>query len=182
VTARASRRVVQGAALAAALLAGCSTSPVHGVARAAPTGRAAVAAAPASAACRFQVAGVEDLRDDRSLGRVGPRSVEGEDFPDWFKDGLARMPGYSMDATPVQLHVQVLKAYIHGMSTLKTANLVVRVRVDAPGRPPVTRNYRGVDDSMNWANGEGEMQAAFDRALVDLTQQLQADVAKACGA
>ena len=170
------------ATLAVALLAGCS-SPIKGVVRSAPAAAVqAQAAASTPSRCRFQVAEVEDLRDEKHLGHMGPRLVDGQDFPDWFRDALARIPGHSTEAAPVQLHVQVLKAYVQGISTMKSANLVVRARIDAPDHAPVSRNYRGVDDSVNWVNGEGEMQDAFDRALEDLTQQLQADLARACPA
>jgi hypothetical protein len=175
VSSRATRWLAPGALASVMLLAACASSPVKGVAR------AAVPAAPKeAAACRFQVADVQDLREDKALGRMGPRHVDAQDFPDWFKDGLARMPGYSTDPVAVQLHVQVLKAYIQGMSSLKSANLVVRVRIDGPGHAPAWHNLRGVDDSMNWVNGESEMQEAFDRALAGLTTQLQADLATAC--
>lgn len=167
------------------LLAGCATSPVTGVLRspALPPGAAVAppAATPSAANCRFQVAGIEDLRGEKSLGHIGPRAVDGQDFPGWFSDGLAQVPGYSADAAPIQLHLQVLKAYIQTQGSLKTTNIVVRVRIESPGRAAYKRDYRGVDDSMNWANGEGEVQEAFDRALTNFTQQLRVDLASACG-
>jgi hypothetical protein len=75
----------------------------------------------------------------------------------------------------------VLKAYVHGLVSLKSANLVVRVQFPANGTAAaMTKTYRGFDDSMNWSTSQGEIQEAFNTALDNLTAQIGTDLGKRC--
>ena len=111
---------------------------------------------------------------------MGRTRVGDQGFARWFSQAMASMPGHSREAAPRTLRVTVLKAYIQGIGTLKSANLVVRVHTTQQGQPPQTRLYRGADASLNWANTEAEIQEAFDRALANLAAQISADVQAPC--
>jgi hypothetical protein len=166
------------AALAAvcALLAGCAADRVQGL-------RASTApqAAPAAGACPFTIVAIDDRREEKGLGRLYRTRVDGEEsFPSWFADGLKATPGHAAQGAPVTLRVEVLRAYIHALSTMKSANLVVRVHMTTPDGALRSKLYRGVDGSTNWSNSESEVQAAFDNAMIHLRQQLQRDLALTC--
>ena len=111
--------------------------------------------------CAFTVETVDDLRGDDSLGALGLRPVSGEGFMRWFKQQLKELPGYGGAPPRTVLRVDVLKAYVQGLSTLKSANIVVRVRYVSAAKPePTVKVYRGVEGTVNWANSESEAQAA----------------------
>jgi hypothetical protein len=128
-------------------------------------------------ACLFSLEGLDDQRGRTDLGDIGRTRVEGEGFMEWFAAGLAALPGYTSGPSARRVRVVVLKAYVHGLGTLKSAQLVVRVhflaRLEA-------RTYRGADATMNWSNSEGEIQSAFDRAWADLAEQIGKDLAARC--
>ncbi|RQP25222.1 hypothetical protein [Piscinibacter terrae] len=168
------------AAVVASGLVGCAAERVSGLkAAAAATVSGVQAAAPS---CRFSVKAIDDKRDQADLGTVHTTRVGGEGFAQWFADGIAVMPGYSREAAPVELRIEVVKAYIQSLGTLKSANLVVKVQVAGNGAVPGSKVYRGVDGSVNWSSSESEIQAAFDAAMTSLRQQLAADQAGWCKA
>lgn len=168
-----------GLTLASVLFVACASERVSGVR--APAVRSAPEAGTAALGCRFAVRAIEDRRDDKGLGRLHATGVGGEGFAEWFADGIAAIPGYTSHEAPTELRLEVLKAYITGINTLKSANLVVRVHAaSAAGGATKSTTYRGVDGSINWANGEGEVQEAFDRALADLQRQLAEDLSRSC--
>ncbi|MDH6592765.1 hypothetical protein M2165_002654 [Variovorax sp. TBS-050B] len=166
------------AALAALLLAsGCASDRVAGLRR--PGAGAPQGATAATPACAFSLGGIDDRRDAQSLGQMGRTHVDGAGFDEWLRNGIASMPGYTPDAAPA-IRITVLKAYVHGLLTLKSANLVVRVQFPPDAAGAATRTYRGFDDSMNWSSSESEIQQAFDAALHNLTVQIGADLNKRC--
>ncbi|QNK71176.1 hypothetical protein [Variovorax sp. PAMC26660] len=168
-------------ALAAPLLlvAGCASDKVTGLQR-----RAAMAApqGPTASVCAFSLGGIDDQRDAQSLGQMGRTHIDGAGFDAWFRSGIASMPGYTGDAGAPAIRVTVLKAYVHGLASLKSANLVVRVQFppDVQGAGATTKTYRGFNDSMNWSTSESEIQEAFNTALDSLTTQIGADLKKRC--
>ncbi|MGJ3703210.1 hypothetical protein [Variovorax sp. AFSI2.2] len=164
--------------MALLFLVGCASDKVAGVQRRAGTAQPGDAAS----ACPFTFSAIDDQRDVRSLGQLGRTHIDGEDFNEWFIGGITSIPGYTRDPTAPAIRVSVLKAYLQGLATLKSANLVVRVQFAMDDAAAATRTYRGFDDSMNWSNSEGEIQTAFDRALTDLTRQIGTDLKKRCGA
>ncbi|OUM01165.1 hypothetical protein A8M77_17890 [Variovorax sp. JS1663] len=135
--------------------------------------------APAPA-CAFNLEDIEDRRETTELGQMGRTRIGGEGFTRWFADAMAAMPGHTHERTTRTVKVTVLKAYIQGLATLKSAHLVVRVQSAREGKASDARIYRGADASMNWANTEAEIQEAFDRALTDLTAQIATDLQASC--
>lgn len=164
--------------VAALALAGCAADHVAGVPRSAP--RNSSPAGTFATACAFNLEAIEDRRETPELGHMGGTRVGGEGFARWFADAMATMPGYTRERTARTLKVIVLKAYIQGLATLKSAHLVVRVQSAQDGQSWNPRVYRGADASMNWANTEAEIQEAFARALADLTAQIAADLQASC--
>jgi hypothetical protein len=159
------------------LLAGCASDQVTGLQRrtaAAPPG-------PALPACAFSLGAVDDQRDAQSLGQMGRTHIDGAGFDAWFSNGIASIPGYTRDAGAPAIRITVLKAYVHGLVSLKSANLVVRVQFSPEGSgATTTKTYRGFDDSINWSTSQGEIQEAFNTALDSLTAQIGADLKKRC--
>jgi hypothetical protein len=169
---------VAAIAAACALAAGCAAERVAGLNM--PASRPSISVAAGAAACPFTVKSIEDRRDDKSLGQLIRTKVSGDRFDEWFANGLASIPGHTADGARVEVRVEVLKAYIHGLSTLKSANLVARVSTSVDGGAPRVTTYRGVDGSTNWNSSESEVQEAFDRALNDLQRQIGADLSQSC--
>lgn len=160
---------------------GCASERVAGIQRRAGVAQQSHAGAAASApACAFTLNGIDDQRAIKGLGHMGITQIDGEGFSEWFAQGIASIPGYGRDAAAPAIRVAVLKAYVHGLGTMKSANLVVRVQFLSEGAAPAVHTYRGFDDTINWSTSEGEIQAALDRALVDLTAQIGADLKKRC--
>lgn len=166
-------------AMTMTLAAGCASDRVSGV----PSPVAHLAAIAANAGtCKFSVKSVSDLREESGLGNIGRTRVGDEGFRNWFENGITAIPGYQADTAPLTLRIEVIKAYVQGLSTMKSANLVVRVYPIDKNMALPPRVYRGVDNSGNWANTESEIQAALDRAMNNLQLQIGADIDKLCKA
>lgn len=169
---------------ACSVLAGCAPAARVAGLKAASTENAAPVprasdAVPAS--CRFSVESMRDLREQAHLGSLGVTQVDGNDFVKWLGAGIAGMPEYSAGPAPVALNFEILRAYIQGLGTLKSAHLVVRVKVSGDKARPFEKLYRGVDNSINWNNSESEIQSAFERAVTHLKQQISSDLPGLCG-
>lgn len=163
-----------------AVLAGCASQQVAGLPGRKASAGFAAAIPQVVPTCRFSVESIDDQRDTTSLGHIGVTRIDGQGFTEWFADGIATLPGYSRAPVAATVQITILKAYIQGLATLKSANLVVRLQSSHGSTPAFSRHYRGFDGSMNWANGEREIQVAFDRAMVDLTTQIAADMKDRC--
>jgi len=80
----------------------------------------------------------------------------------------------------LELHVELLKAYIQARSSLKTANVVARVGYVNGQTLVESRVYRGAYDSTNWFNSDSEWRSTFSEAERDLLRQIAADLARLC--
>jgi hypothetical protein len=168
-------------ALAAVVTLGGCADRVVGIRPAAvavPPTMGAATGAPST--CRFHVEAIEDRREGSDLGIMGRSRVSGEGFVSWFEKGIAATPGHSVEPAPVRIRIAVAKAYIQGLSTMKSANIVVKVRLTDAQGASTDKLYRGVENSTNWWNSEAEMQDAFEAALADLRRQLATDLAATC--
>ena len=162
----------------AAALGGCAADRVAGVREA--SAHPAAPAVPVAAVCPFAVDAVDDARGDIDLGMIGRTRVDGQQFVRWFTDRMAATSGFTRGPAPVRVRIEIAKAYVHGLSSMKSANIVVNARISGPDGQTMARTYRGVDSSMNWWNGEREIQDAFDLALQDLLGQVVPDISRAC--
>lgn len=174
--------VYAAVALAGASLAlvGCMAERVTGLRPPQPQGTPLQGASPPPA-CAFSIKSIDDRREDKSLGVLIRTKVDGDGFSSWFADGMAAIPGQTTpESATISVQIEVLKAYIHAIGTMKSANLVVRVTaVDAAGSRHQS-TFRGVDGSVNWNNSQDEVQVAFNAALADLQRQIGADLNKHC--
>jgi hypothetical protein len=145
--------------------------------------------------CSVYVQEIRDLRlaDEHTYGNIGGAPIYGPNMVDWMKTGLTTLDekGYRVDGpatvpvSPLQddvtIQVGVLKAYMESITTTKIATVVVRVsynKIDL--QAPVTRIYRGVDTSINWADGTGEVESAFERATAQVLDKVQTDLQGYC--
>lgn len=90
------------------------------------------------------------------------------------------MPGHS--ETPAALHLQIdlLKAYVQGLSTLKTANVVARVRYGIGEATLEDHVYRGTRDGTNWFNTDSEWLTTFASAQQNLLGKIANDIGRLC--
>lgn len=168
------RRVAVAAAVLA--LAGCAADRVAGIAASRD------ARPPVTQRCGFTLDGVEDRRDRGDLGQIGRTVVGADGFEAWLARGLDGCAIGDGASGRRRVRLVVFKAYVQGIGTMKAANLVVRARFFREGQPWKEADLRGVDNSINWANGEGEIQEALERALADLRRQVQDEVQRMCAA
>lgn len=163
----------------AALLWGCATTQVSGVSPS-PSFKKTPAEIDRTA-CPFSIEKIDDQRKEDDLGGLLWTHVDGTGFMHWFTDGMESIPGYTREHTERHIHITVLKAYIRGIHAMKSANIVVRVDDSLPtGKPGRSKVYRGLDNTTNWSSTEYEIQKAFDRALMDLSTQIAADLRSGC--
>lgn len=144
----------------------------------------------ATTQCVVHLAVVTDHRTDPSLlGIVAGRSVSSPgQGPQWIAGllsaGLAHHGVHVSEALPdatskhvVVEEVRLLKAWVASVSTSMNSSIVVGVsQLDGAEE----RIYRGARTSLNWANGDGEIQALFDSAVEELVIKLSADLTSQC--
>ena len=155
---------VRGAAAVALglLLSACASERVQGVA-AQPL--PAPAPPETSGPCRFALHTLQDRRSQADLGLLVRTQVDGSGFVEWLEQGLRALPEHRAGDTSQTLRVEVLKAHIESLATLKSAHLVVRVESTLAGGRKTQRIYRGADNSVNWNNSQAEIQEAFGAGL-----------------
>ena len=139
--------------------------------------------------CMVYLESVQDQRTDKnSMGNIGGRPVDADDMVQWLDSGLDTLSasGFRIDkATSVDdqvvVDVTLLKAYMISMGLSKSANMVVRITYKRPdGSMLATQVYRGVDTSVDWVAGEGEMNSAFQRATKQMLDQVDTDLGGYC--
>lgn len=175
---KASSFTACAAAAASLLLVGCVADRVKGL-RAPGTHEAPGAAGPGPA-CAFTIKSIDDRREDKNLGILFRTKVDSDDFTSWFADGMAAIPGQTKADAATSLQIDVLKAYIQSIGTMKSANLVVKVTTSGAGGVQRQSTFRGVDNSINWNNTQDEVQGAFNTALADLQRQIGAHLKQHC--
>jgi len=139
--------------------------------------------------CMVYLESVQDQRTDKSsMGNIAGREIDADDMVQWLDSGLDTLSasGFRIDkatATDDQVVVDValLKAYMISMGLSKSANMVVRITYKRPdGSTLATQVYRGVDTSVDWTAGEGEMNTAFQRATKQMLDQVDTDLDGYC--
>jgi hypothetical protein len=140
--------------------------------------------------CVVHLAVVTDHRTDPSLlGNVAGRSILSPgQGPQWITGlltaGLAHNGVEVSTAVPdaASKHVliteaRLLKAWVASLSTSMNGSIVIGVRQADSGEEKI---YRGASTSLNWASGEGEVQALFDEAVEQLMTTLSTDLRSQC--
>ena len=167
-----------GLVVACTLLAGCATERTISVKP--PEEQKIATTSAVTSPCQFSVKTIIDSREQMSLGMMGLTHIDGAGFQRWFESGISTIPGYRHENAPIELRIEVLKAYIQGISTLKSANLVVRVHAIEKGNILLSKTYRSFDNSINWFNSESEIQTTFNNTLTDLKHQIHSDISILC--
>lgn len=100
-----------------------------------------------------------------------------------------RASGYRVVTTQAQptavahqkLRVRLKKAYIRGLHTSKSATVILAVEtLDRDGTATGQEILRGTDTGVNWANGEDEINSAFNGALEGALIKAEAFFARQC--
>jgi hypothetical protein len=188
---KATRRAALATFVGSLLLGGCSSQPYSLSSQFTPPESPAWSTA-ATASCRVRVTEIHDLRaDPLSMGVIGNRPIRGADAPAWVRSGLDSLGldqrillvGAELgNDADLALSLDLLKAYMHSITTQKSANVVLRVRYSRHGQPLDEQVYRGVDTGGNWAQGDGETQEAFDAALAESLTAIDRDIRTRCAA
>lgn len=174
-----SKTLLQAAAALSVLLAACTHEPIQLHNELSWD----ASSLQQTSSCNFSVAGVSNrgLAMDQ-MGTIGGSPVLASDIAGWVHTAFEQIHGYSPQAQGLSLDVEIVRAYLHSLSISKSANVVVRVNYARSAQVQASRVYRGADTSMNWVNGDIEMQNAFNRALKDMAQQVAKDLGQFCTA
>lgn len=176
-----------------ALLSGCSTAPVAINEKsflAAENGRKQ-SVEPRADACPVRLQGFQDGRTHKtSLGGVAGRTLEAENFPAMVEQGFAYrlreyasvrlLPGDDAVTPAVNVRGEIMKAYMKSVATSMVANVVMRISFGLPDGEQNVITVRGKDTSVNWANGDNEMQRSLSLALIDAVEKAQPALATQC--
>ena len=130
---------------------------------------------------RIYIRTVSDIRKDKSsLGSLGLTDVASDDIFRWLKSAFD-LRGYVVDTEldPDQkvcvTDVGLKLAYIRSSSTSKATNIVLAVNDARTGQ---LTSHAG----MNWNSSEEEIKTAFNLALQDALDLLEAGVLQNCEA
>jgi hypothetical protein len=139
--------------------------------------------------CVVRVRSVEDLRDSASsFGSSANFEQFALHVPEWVTTAVASLDRPKrkllLEGTEAQgaepdvltVTVRIHKAYIQGMATSRTAQIVLSNQYEQSGKALGTKFYRGSDTSVNWSNSADEvetgMNAAMNLALVAMDRDL----------
>jgi len=68
----------------------------------------------------------------------------------------------SESATPFEVQIRLLTAWVTDTASNKTANVVLHVQTRTPGAEPGERDYRGSSSTIDWSASADELQAMVD--------------------
>ena len=135
-------------------------------------------------ACRIQFLSVTDQRMDKTaLGTLAGRPVRApQDTAAWLRSVLKALPTKGVDVSfdgsdhppgiAIQAEAQLVTAWVTGIESSMSANVVLRVRFHLADGSIDEHLYRGYETSVNWSSGDAEIQdllnQAFDRVLEKL--------------
>jgi hypothetical protein len=179
-----------GLATAAAILALAACAPLEPItANVTFLDRPAAVKPVASAGCVLNVSEVVDGRAaPDTLGIVAGRAVKAPlDSQAWLRSILQGFDrrGFQVDFRPaaapnpaaITMKVRLQKAWLTSVATNKNANVVLHIRAERAGLPPLDADYRGDLSVLNWASTAAELQrlvdASFAKALDDMTPPLR---------
>ncbi len=164
--------------LVLAALLGCSTQPVH----LDDCFSTDILHYDVAIANSFRLLSTKDVRrNKRSLGRVACRNVKNEHVLTWLTQGFQAIgipPGdpKQINQNIIGVHVSLMMLYARSIETSMSCNVVLKVRFSRDGSELKQAVYRGNHICLNWASGEGEIDACFDQALTNALEPIQADM------
>lgn len=151
--------------------------------------RWALAAGKATTPCQVELVSITDLRaDTNGMGALGSRNVSLPDAAAWVRSGFeslrhdARISlvAAGASARALGVSVELVKAYTSAINTEIVSNVVVRVRYMTEGLPAGEMIFRGVDNAINWASGDGEVADSLNRALQEIVVAADKDILARC--
>ncbi|MDB5433637.1 MAG: hypothetical protein JWP35_4753 [Caulobacter sp.] len=155
------------------------------------THRKAVAPAPPPVlTCRIHVVALIDgRRAPDTLGIITGRAVKSPpDTQGWLRSvvgGLeARGVGVDFDAAQpgdLETTVSLQTAWVTAVTTNMTANVVLHMKAEKPGAPPIDRDFRGGLSNINWASGDREIQTLVNKAFAGALDGMAKDLHALCG-
>jgi hypothetical protein len=131
---------------------------------------------------RVVIEPVTDARGGSAAGRLGGRTVDMTGLESYLEAALAApADGFDVSraddaAAPsgvpaLRLRARILKAYIHSLSTSKSAVVVIEATFLAPDGSATVSLFRAQDVGVNWASGTGEVISAFRTAAESCADQ-----------
>lgn len=170
------------------ILAGCAGRPPIVLPAQFEPPHIKVAPAAPGPQCRLHIAEVHDARDDTHfMGQLGDRPVRATDSVAWVRSGLASLSRNSRivlegtDAPDVEARVDLIKGYVQGAASTKTANVVLVASLHSGREPDSRKTYRGGEEGPDWAASEEEALGILNLALADALRDIAADVLARCG-
>jgi hypothetical protein len=148
---------------------GVATRPMQFVAEPLPAAQAG------SGACLVNVRAIEDKRDSASsFGSSGNFEQFAKNVPDWVKTAVQSLDvpgrkvvvadaGAATDALNVT--VRIHRAYVHGLATTRTSQIVLSGEYERAGKVLATQFYRGSDTSVNWSSSPDEVEGGMNAAM-----------------
>ena len=145
----------------------------------------------AAAACQVDLLTVRDVRQyPETLGTIIGRPIRAPDNPQqWLVNVLRALRERGIEVAQVDerrpgsrlaLEAELRDAWVSAVSTTKTASAIVHIRFLPANGEPHDRAYRGRDSSINWASGDGEVNAMMDRVFNDILEQMATDIMPIC--
>jgi hypothetical protein len=167
-------------------LSSCAKDPVVLSSEFRPSFGSVAGEAPHGAPCRVRLAEITDERvDAQSMGDIGGRPIRADTLA-WVRSGLASLDGggqitiVQAEPADLALKVELLKAYVISITTVKSANVVLRVRYAHGSSGLDDRIYRGSEVGPNWMSTTGETEAALNGALSQVLDTIREDTLTRC--
>lgn len=144
------------------------------------------------AACAVNVVEVADLRRAKdTIGVVAGRSVKAPaDTTAWLTSimgglnarGLAVVsdPARAQGANDITVRVGLKSVWLTAVSTNKAANVVLHIRAELAGRPPIDADYRGSLTNVNWASTKDELKNLTNAAFAEALNAIAPDLRRLC--
>lgn len=138
--------------------------------------------------CYVHLMKLGDSRVDPTiLGAVGGRSVRSPG-PDWIKNMLyngLRDKGVTLSFAPaaadanaqVLAEARLVTAWVGSTATSMNGTVVIAIR---DRKDAEERIFRGAVTTVNWANGDGEIQSLVDQAFERMLLKLSSDLRGRC--
>jgi hypothetical protein len=151
------------------------------------------AAEPSGSACVIVIRSIEDKRDSASsFGSSANFEQFALHVPEWVRTAVASLDrptrklvfaeGGSGSTEPesVVVTVKIYKAYVQGMATSRTSQVVLSNQYERGGTVLGTAYYRGSDTSVNWASSADEAEAGMNAAMNVALVGMSKDFDKYC--
>ncbi|OGW29844.1 MAG: hypothetical protein A2X59_13095 [Nitrospirae bacterium GWC2_42_7] len=140
--------------------------------------------------CQLFITITDERPDKKSLGEL-QRPVYAEDMTDWLSEAFKKLrsDGYqvvfnngleAIGGQALTMDVKLKKAYIKSVSASKITNVVFGIRYFRNDNMLKDKVYRGIDERINWASSENEINSAFNHAFTKALLAIRSDLKELC--